>query len=215
LILNVTVTEYKHPVTNQEIGLARDAFTAKVLRANYAPAWFSSPKNWGWRPDLNGTPGFRRYVTKYAEVVLGDPWADIVLYYDQRARLAGAPTPLGFPPWYPQLNSQAMAMAAEALAGWFCRATYQWDFLGRPQRVSPDLIFYERHTGRCALIEVKSSGRPSFSVKKKLTSDMIKLLRTLALTKQISAARYLAGVILVQVTGRATAVLSSLVLEEV
>ena len=77
------------------------------------------------------------------------------------------------------------------------------------------MIFYEVNSGKYALIEVKSSGRSSFSVTKKLTSDMIKLLRTLALTKQISAGRYLAGVILVQVTGRANAALSNLVLEEV
>jgi len=87
-----------------------------------------------------GTPGFQRYVMKYSEGVLGDPWADIVLYYDQAAVLAGAPTPLGFPPRYPLLNSAAMAMAAEALAGWFCQASYPWAFLGRPQRVSPDMI---------------------------------------------------------------------------
>jgi len=115
----------------------------------------------------------------------------------------------------PLLNSAAMAMAAEALAGWYCQATYRWAFLGRPQRVSPDMIFCDRNTARYALIEVKSSGRSSFSVTKKLTSDMIKLLRTLALTKQISAGRYLAGVILVQVTGRANAALTSLILEEV
>lgn len=209
------MTEYTHPVTSQEVGLARDALSAKVLRAKYSPAWFSSPKKRWWKPDLSGTPGFQRYITKYAEVVLGDPWADIVLYYDQSALLAGAPTPLGFPPRYPLLNSAAMAMAAEALAGWFCQETYPWAFLGRPQRVSPDMIFYDWGTRRYALIEVKSSGRPSFNVKKKLTSDMIKLLRTLASTKQISAGRYLAGVILVQVTGRADATLSSLVLEEV
>ena len=44
-----------------------------------------------WQPDLNGTPAFQRYVNKYTEVVLADPWADIVLYYDQAAKLAGAP----------------------------------------------------------------------------------------------------------------------------
>jgi hypothetical protein len=108
-----------------------------------------------------------------------------------------------------------MAMAAEALAGWFCQETYPWAFLGRPQRVSPDMIFYEANSSRYALIEVKSSGKASFNVTKKLTSDMIKLFRTLALTKQITTGRYLAGVILVQVTGRANAALSSLVLEEV
>jgi hypothetical protein len=162
-----------------------------------------------------GTPGFQRYVMKYSEVVLGDPWADIVLYYDQAAVLAGAPTPLGFPPRYPLLNSAAMAMAAEALAGWFCQANYPWAFLGRPQRVSPDMIFYDRQNSRYALIEVKSSGRSSFSIERKLTSDMIKLLRTLALTKQISAGRYIAGVIVVQVTGKTSATLSSLLLEDV
>jgi len=44
---------------------------------------------------------------------------------------------------------------------------------------------------------------------------MIKLLRRLALTKQISAGQYIAGVIVVQVTGRTSATLTSLLLEEV
>jgi len=215
LILNVDVTEYRHPVTSHEIGLARDPLSAKVLRQNYAHAWFSSPTARRWQPDLSGTPGFQRYVDKYAEVVVDDPWADIILYHTQSAMLAGAPTPLAFPPRYPLLNSAAMAMAAEALAGWYCQTTHPWWFLGRPQRVSPDMIFYDTNSARYALVEVKSSGKSSFNVKTKVTSDMIKLLRTLALTKQISAGRYLAGVILVQVTGPATAGLTSLLLEEV
>jgi hypothetical protein len=214
LILNIDITQYTHPVTSHEIGLARDQLSAKVLRHNYAPKWFSAPATRQWQPDLNGTPGFQRYVNKYAEVVLADPWADIVLYYDQAARLAGAQIPLGYPPRYPLLNSSAMAMAAEALAGWHCETTYPWAFLGRPQRVSPDMIFYDPSSARFALVEVKSSGRPSLNVNAKLTSDMIKLFRTLALTKHISAGRYVAGVILVQVTGRASVSLTSLILEE-
>src|SRR5262245_43504288 len=140
MVLTVDITEYTHPVSRHEIGLARDPLSAKVLRQNYANAWFSNPSSRRWKPDLSGTPGFQRFVDKYAEVVLQNPWDDIVRFYDQSAILAGAPTPLGFPPRHPLLNSAAMAMAAEALAGWYCQTTRPWAFLGRPQRVSPDMI---------------------------------------------------------------------------
>ena len=40
MILNVHVIEYIHSITNHEIGLARDPLSVKVLRKDYAPAWF-------------------------------------------------------------------------------------------------------------------------------------------------------------------------------
>jgi len=212
--LTVTVTEHKATLSAREIGLARDAFSAKVLRQKYAPAWFASPSRSVWNADLKAAPGFDRYVAKYAEVVLSSPWDDVVLFYDQSAKLAGAPTPLGFPPRFPLLNTAAMAMAAEALAGWYCESTRHWAFLGRPQRVSPDLIFYDIAKNQFALIEVKSSGTSSFNVERRLTSDMIKLLRTLAMTKQLSKGRYAVGVVMVRVSGRASAALDSVLLEE-
>jgi hypothetical protein len=215
LVLTIDVTEYFQPISSREVGLSRDAFSAKLLRHKYAPHWFSSPVRRIWQPDLNAPPGFDRYVAKYAEVVLRSPWDDIVMFYDQSAKLGGAPTPLGFPPRFPLLNTAAMAMAAEALAGWYCQSTRPWAFLGRPQRVSPDMIFYDRAKGQFALIEVKSSGTSSFNIERRLTSDMIKLLRTLALTKQLNTGRYFAGVVMVRVTGRTSAALDSLLLEEI
>jgi hypothetical protein len=213
MVLSVDVTQYTHGFDRKDIGRTRDAFTAKLLRQHAANTWFANPKISVWPADFSVAPGFDWFVRKYAEVILGDPWRDVELYFNNAAALQGA-NPLGYPPRHPLLNTAAMAMAAEALAGWFCETNYPWAFIGRPQRVSPDLIFYDRAQARYVLIEVKSSGRETWNVRAKLTTDMINLLRTVAPTKHLTPSKYVAGVIAIQVIGPAAASLSSLILEE-
>lgn len=76
------------------------------------------------------------------------------------------------------------------------------------------MVFRDNRSGRLALVEVKSTGR-SGSVRSKLTAEMIKLLRILAITKQLRPNPYYVALIMVQVAGPTDAKLTSLVLEEV
>ena len=217
MIVNVAVTEYWHQITPHEVGLARDTHTASVLRANYSPAWFSTPKHWNWPADFSSGRGFQWYVNKYAEVTTDNPWNDVLLYFANLAKVKGSPTPTGllyYPGRYPILNSAAMAAAAEALVGWFCQMHYNWDLVIRPPRVTPDLVFRDRTSKRWGLVEVKSSGRLG-DVRNKLTTDMIKLLRVLSSTKQLRPKPYYAALVMVQVAGPTDAWLTSLILEEV
>lgn len=214
--LSVRITEYRCVISGHQLGLVRDTHTAAVLRRRYAPSWFASPKSWIWTADLAAPPGFQWQVDKYAEVVTKDPWDDVVLYFARRARAGGLPVgpgPLFYPGRYPILNSAAMASAAEAIAGWFCRQFYGWELVVRPPRVTPDLIFLEPESRRYALVEVKSSGRTG-DVRSKLTTDMIKLLRVLNSSKQLRPGAYFAALVMVQVATASEVVLTSLVLEE-
>lgn len=217
MILNVSVTEYRHPVTAHEVGLTRDTHTVSRLREQYVPLWFSAPFQRQWRADLTASPGFQWYVDKYAEVVTNEPWSDVELFFQRLAAVGRGPIPssrLYYSGRYPLLNTAAMASGAEALAGWFCEVHYNWDLFTRPQRVSPDMVFRDNRSGRWALVEVKSSGRLG-SVRSKLTTEMIKLLRILASTKLLSPSLYSVALIMIQVAGPTEVDLTSLVLEEV
>ena len=217
MILDVSVTEYRHSVTAHEVGLTRDTHTVSRLRKQYVPSWFSRPTQRLWRADLTASPGFQWYVDKYAEVITNEPWNDVELFFQRLAAVGRGPIPPGplfYPGRYPLLNTAAMASAAEALAGWFCEVHYNWDLVTRPQRVSPDMVFRDSLSGRWALVEVKSSGRLG-NVRSKLTAEMIKLLRILAATKQLRPIPYYVALIMVQVAGPTDVKLSSLVLEEV
>ena len=217
MILNVSVTEYRYSVTAHEVGLTRDTYTVSRLREQYVPSWFSTPNQWQWRADLAGNPGFQWYVDKYTEVTTSGPWNDVDLFFQRLAAVGRGSVqggPLFYPGRYPLLNTAAMASAAEALAGWFCEVHYNWDLITRPQRVSPDMVFHDSRSGRLALAEVKSTGR-SGSVRSKLTTEMIKLLRILAITKQLRPSPYYVALIMVQVAGPTDVELTSLVLEEV
>lgn len=216
MILNVLVTEYRSLITPHVIGLTRDAHTVSRLRQMYAPSWFSSPTRWTWNADLDAGRGFQHYVDKYAEVTTEAPWNDVVLFFNRMSSLSGTPVPPGplyYPARYPLLNIAAMANAAEALAGWFCEYNYHWALVTRPPRVTPDLLFRDTTNSRWALLEVKSSGKLG-DVKRKLTSDMIKLLPILSSTKHLRPRPYYAGVIMVQVAAPTEVLLTSLILEE-
>ncbi len=218
MILNVSVTEYRHPVTAHEVGLTRDTLTISRLRERYVPSWFSSRarSQWQWQADLDAGTGFQTYVDKYTEVTTSEPWNDVELFFDRLAavgRRASYGGSLYYPGRYPLLNSAAMANAAEALAGWFCEEHYDWDLATRPRRVSPDIVFRDKG-GRWALVEVKSTGR-SGSVRAKMTNEMIKLLRILATTKLLRPRLYFVVLIMIQVAGPSDVKLTSLVLEEV
>ena len=76
------------------------------------------------------------------------------------------------------------------------------------------MVFRDRGSGRWALVEVKSSGRLG-NVRSKLTTEMIKLLKILAATKQLRPSPYYVALIMVQVGGPTEVKLTSLVLEEV
>ena len=147
MILNVSVTEYRHSVTAHEVGLTRDTHTVSRLREQYVPSWFSASSQWQWIADLAASPGFQRYVNKYTEVTTSEPWNDVELFFQRLAAVGQGSAqvgPLLYPLRYPILNAAAMASAAEALAGWFCEAHYNWDLITRPQRVSPDMVFRDR-----------------------------------------------------------------------
>lgn len=216
MILNVSVTEYRHSITAQEVGLTRDTQTVSRLREQYVPSWFSAPTRSQWQADLDSTPGFQWYVDKYSEVVTSEPWSDVELFF-QRLAAVGRRTAHGrnlyYPGRDPLLNTAAMAYSAEALAGWYCEESYNWDLITRPQRVSTDIVFLDQ-SGRWALVEVKSTGR-SGSVRGKMTTEMIKLLRILAATKLLRPDLYYVVLMMVQVVGPTDIRLTNLVLEEV
>ena len=214
--LEVSVAEYRRVLTPREIGLTRDARTVSTLRNDYAPLWFSNRTDWRWRADFDAPPGFQRYVDMYSEVTTHQPWDDVALFFDRVAKAESGDIsldPLSYPEPSPLLNSAAMASASEALAGWFCETHYGWERSIRPQRVSPDIVFRERTTGRWALVEVKSSSRLG-NLRSQMTSDMIDLLRILAATKQLRPGRYSVNIIMIQVVGVAEVNLTSLILEE-
>lgn len=217
MILDVSVTEYRHAVTGREVGLTRDRRTESRLRQTYAPAWFTNPRRWQWQADLDAAPGFQDYVDKYSEVTTKDPWDDIALFF-QRASAFGqtqfSSAALLYPAKTPELNIAAMASASEALAGWFCEDHYGWDLYARPSKVTPDIVFRDNANRRLALVEVKSSGRLG-NPQSKLTTDMIKLLKILAPTKLLHPHKYYVGLIMVQVSGAYSVNLTSLRLDEV
>ena len=217
MILDVSVTEYRHVVTGPEIGLTRDRRTESRLRQTYAPAWFTSPRRWQWQADLDAAPGFQYYVDMYSEVTTKDPWDDIALFF-QRASAFGqtqfSSGALLYPAKTPELNIAAMASASEALAGWFCEDHYGWGLYDRPSKVTPDIVFRDNASNRLALVEVKSSGRLG-NPQSKLTTDMIKLLKVLAPTKLLHPHKYYVGLIMVQVSGPDSVDLTSLILDEV
>ena len=217
MIIDVEVTEYRHGITTDQIGLSRDTHSQKRLRSTYAPGWFSSPSRWLWRADLAASPGFQHKVDKFAEVTAVEPWQDIIEYFARKAVAGGVQPPTGalhYPGRYPILNTGAMAAATEGLAGWFCEDRYHWHLIERPPRVTPDFVFAERGTGRYATVEVKSSGRLA-DPKSKLETDMIKVLRMLAPTKLLRpSVHYYAGLIMIQVAHATSVRLTSLVLEE-
>ena len=216
MLLNVSVTRYRHLVTAREVGLTRDTHTVSRLRDRYVPAWFANPVRWIWPADLTASPGFQWYVDKYAEVTTLNPWDDVDLFFQRLAAVGRGtirPGALFYPGRWPLINTAAMASASEALAGWFCEDQYNWDLVTRPQRVSPDMVFRDPDSGRWALVEVKSSGRLGNPVGR-LTTEMIKLLKVLAATKQLRPSPYTAALIMVQVAGPTDVVLSSLELEE-
>ena len=216
MILNVSVTEYRHAVTPHEVGLTRDRHTVSILRNQHAPQWFSNPTRWQWSADLASAPGFQWYVDMYSEVTTQEPWNDIDLFFRRVARIGYNQNPQGalLYPSYPMLNIAAMASASEALAGWFCEKYYNWDLYVRPSRVTPDMIFQDIASGRLALVEIKSSGKLG-NVQSKLTTEMIKLLKVLAPTKQLYPSRYYLALIMLQIADAANVNLTSLVLEEV
>lgn len=217
MILDVSVTEYRHDVTALEIGLSRDKRTETMLRRTYVPAWFTNPYHWQQQADLYAPPGFQHYVDMYSEVTTKDPWDDIVLFF-QRASALGQAQFLSSALHYPikthELNIAAMASASEALAGWFCENHYGWDLYARPSKVTPDIVFRDSASGRLALVEVKSSGRLG-NPKSKLTTDMIKLLNILPHTKLLRPNKYYVVLIMVQVSGPYSVDLTSLRLDEV
>lgn len=217
MILDVSVTEYRHAVTGPEIGLTRDRRTERMLKQTYVPTWFTNPRRWQWQADLDAAPGFQYYVDMYSEVTTKDPWDDIALFFQrvfashQAQFSSGA---LLYPVKTHELNIAAMASASEALAGWFCEDHYGWELYTRPSRVTPDIVFQDSASGRLALVEVKSTGRPG-NMQSKLTTDMIKLLKILPPTKLIRPHKYYVGLIMVQVSGPYSVNLTSLRLDEV
>ncbi len=218
MIIDVSVTEYRHPVTPREIGLTRDTHTVAMLKRHYVPSWFQAPKRWQWSADLTANPGFQWYVDKYTEFVTEEPWNDVVLFFQRRAVAGRGQIRLGslyYPGRYPLLNTSAMAGSAEALAGWFCEDQYQWDLIIRPQRISPDMVFHDSNNGRSALVEVKSTSQNK-NVQPQLRDDMIKLLKILAATKLLSPRRkYYAVLMMIEVAESTDVKLTSLILEEV
>ena len=216
MIINVSVTEYRHSITAHEVGLTRDTQTVSRLREQHVPSWFSAPTQSQWQADLNAGPGFQWYVDKYTEVTTSEPWKDVELFFqrlDAVGRWTGHGGNLLYPSRNPLLNTAAMANSAEALAGWFCEESYDWELITRPQRVSPDIVFLH-HSGRLALVEVKSTGS-SGGVLGRMTTEMIKLLRILAATKLLRPNLYYVVLMMVQITGPTEVNLTSLVLEEV
>lgn len=218
MILDVEVTEYRHVVMPQEIGLTRDRQTVSILRNDYIPSWFSNESRWQWKADLTAGHGFQWYVDKYSEVTTLNPWDDIELYFQRLAKVRQGSLPatggLLYPVNHPVLNIAAMASASEALAGWFCETRYNWNLVDRPSRVTPDMVFSSDDGSRLALVEVKSTSQ-SRNVGGKMTTEMIDLLRILAPTKLLHPGSYYAALIMVQITGANSVNLTSLVLEEV
>jgi hypothetical protein len=220
MILDVSVTEYRQTITAHEIGLVRDRQTISRLRKQYAPSWFASPNDWQRQVDLDVGRGFQWYVDKYSEVTTREPWNDVTLYFRRTAGIRRAqPTQGGL--FYtlrnqPVLNIAAMASAAEAIAGWFCETHYTWDLVIRPLRVTPDMVFFDSSSRRLALVEVKSTSKPSTvgHIRTKLTTEMIKLLTVLAPTKLLQPGQFIAALIMVQVEDSSKVHLTSLVLEE-
>ena len=163
MILDVSVTEYRHTITTQEIGLTRDRRTISILRKTHTPTWFSNPVRRQLIVDFTIQPGFQWYVDKYSEVTTQEPWNDVTSYFQRIAGIRRAPAPQGglFYPLrnQPLLNTAAMASAAEAIAGWYCETYCNWDLVTRPLRVTPDLIFVDSVSRRLALVEVKSTSK--------------------------------------------------------
>ena len=217
MILDVSVTEYRHTITTQEVGLTRDRQTVSRLREQYAPSWFASPNDWQRQVDLDVGRGFQWYVDKYSEVTTREPWNDVTLYFRRTAGIRRAqPTQGGL--FYtlrnqPVLNIAAMASAAEAIAGWFCETHYTWDLVTRPLRVTPDLIFVDSVSRRLALVEVKSTSKMG-DMRSKLITEMINLLKVLAPTKLLQPGRFIVALIMIQVASPSEVHLTSLVLEE-
>ena len=217
MILDVSVTEYRHTITTQDVGLARDRQTISILRKTHAPAWFTNPVRSQLTADFTAPPGFQWYVDKYSEVTTQEPWNDIQLYFRRASRLQSSQpqqSMLYFPlRSQPLLNIAAMASAAEAIAGWYCETYYNWGLVARPLRVTPDMIFYDNASSRLALVEVKSTsnmGNPT----SKLTTEMINLFKVLAPTKLLHPSRFIAALIMIQVVSATEVHLTSLVLEE-
>lgn len=217
MILDVSVTEYRHHLSPYELGLVRDKFTQAVLKRSYAPQWFTHYSRWIWPADLNAGRGFQWYVDKYAEMVIDDPWHDIELFYSQFSGVSGMPPggvgPLAYPTRYPLMNTSALASAGEALAGWFCETHYNWALISRPRLATPDLIFRDPVAARWALVEVKSTGSGR-DTQARLIDDMIKLLQVLAISKHLRPRPYNAVLIVVAVSGSTNVSLTSLLLEE-
>lgn len=216
-VLNVSGVEYRNQIDPRVLGLVRDTHTEKVLRSQYAPAWFQRPTPLSWSADLTSARGFQWYVDKYSEAVTVEPWDDVVQFFGRLGKAAGKPAPippLFYPARFPILNTAAMAAAAEALAGWFCEYRYGWQLIIRPPRVTPDLVFLDSSSLQYVNVEVKSSGKV-VDVKAKLLTEMIKVLRVLNASKQLRPGPYVAALVMVQVKSAAEVVLSSLVLEEV
>lgn len=217
MILNVSTTGYRHALTTQEIGLARDRQTIPILRKTHTPAWFANPVRRQFPADFTATRGFQWYVDKYSEVATQEPWNDIELYFQRTSRLQSPQLQqrmLYFPlRSQPLLNIAAMASSAEAVAGWYCETHYNWDLLARPLRVTPDMIFYDNVSSRLALVEVKSTsnmGNPT----SKLTTEMINLLKVLAPTKLLHSGKFIVALIMIQVASATEVHLTSLILEE-
>ena len=213
MILDVSVTEYRHALTTRQIGLTLDRRTIALLRRESASTWFENPTTRRLTVDFTATPGFQWYVDMYSEAAALEPWRDIEYYFQQGNNDSVSQERLLFSRDAPILSVSAMASASEAIAGWFCQEEYGWDLYFRPARVTPDIIFSDNENGRRAVVEVKSSsdmGNPA----SKMTTDMINLLKALAPMKMLNPAIYNAVLIMVQVANATEVSLTSLVLEE-
>ena len=212
MILDVSVTEYRHAVTGREIGLTLDRGTVASLRQESAPAWFENPSRRRLTLDFAAGRGFQWYVDRYSEAAALEPWRDIEYYFQQRNNDSVSQERL-LSRDAPTMSVSAMASASEAIAGWFCQEQYGWDLYFRPARVTPDIIFRDNENGRRAIVEVKSSsdmGNPT----SKITTEMINLLKALAPMKLLNPAIYSAALIMVRVANATEVSLTSLVLEE-
>lgn len=215
-IVFLNYTAYRQNLTQDALKRVRDNIYIATLKARYVPTWFQQPALGQYQVDVAGR-SFKRAIAKYAEVEVTDPWADIELYFRNLAIARGQVPPkpvLGYTGRVPMLNTGTMASAAEALAGWFCERHYGWAFLRRPQRVTPDLIFWDRATLRYSLVEVKSTG-PTGNLKARVVNDMIKLLKHLAIAKLEGAGPYYAALIKVRIVSQTDIELLSLLLEEI
>ena len=213
MILDVSVTEYRHALTTRQIGLTLDRRTIALLRRESASTWFENPATRQLTVDFTTTPGFQWYVDMYSEAAALEPWRDIEYYFQQGNNNSVSQERLLFSRDAPILSVSAMASASEAIAGWFCQEQYGWDLYFRPTRVTPDIIFRDNENGRRAIVEVKSSSDMGNSASK-ITTEMINLLKALAPMKLLNPAIYNAVLIMVQVANATEVSLTSLVLEE-